>query len=411
MKALIDIFSALKETNSVKDKEKLLFENKENNQLKVLLKRNLDPYLLFHIKKIPDFVPHQLGLQGDDNYKAFIGLSNKLYNREITGNEAKEAVRTFFMNSHNMELDLYASILLKGPIGVGASTVNKVWTGLIPEFKLLLAPNKLPNLTQIKYPAIVQPKLDGYRCIYKEGQLWSRSGNLFGNTNLDAYFKDLYSINEYIIDGELYIDGMSFNNLQKILNNHNAPIPAGLRLIGYDCMPLKDWVAQDCKIPYKERLQLLRGILGAIGTYKKVLDIASDEVNDASEVIDLYKMYLKKGYEGVMIKDINGLYRWKRVTLKSGEMVKLKPFKSEDLEIIDVFEGEGQLKGTLGGIIVSNNTIAATNVGTGFSDKLRKEIWENKNNYIGKTAEVQFFEITEEKSLRHPSFKRMRDDK
>lgn len=410
----LEVFHELSQTNSVKEKEAILRKYKGgplDPSLPILLAMNLSTYAMFYIKDIPEYVVNPVGKQGKENYEAFVKLTADLASKRITGNEAKEAVRQFFMESHAEEAGLYELILSKGSIGVGTSTVNKVWPKLIPEFDLMLAPNKLPNVTQLKYPAQVQPKLDGYRCVYMDRLLWSRSGKPFGNKGLLAYFDRLESVGDYVLDGELYIHGISFQNLTKVLNAENAPIPAGLKYVVYDCVPNKDWKHQGCKLPYSSRLTLLRSILNdKVADYSKIIDISSDVVADASELIKLYKDYIKQGYEGVMIKDSNGLYQWKRVSLRSAEMVKLKPFKTIDVKIEGIYEGEGEFTGKAGGVNITHASNAVC-VGSGFDIATRESLFKDPSKYIGKTIEVQYFEETEEGSLRFPTFKRFRPEK
>lgn len=408
---LLEIFRRLKILTSVKDKENLLRENKDNDYLCELLSTNLNPYRMLYIKDIPEYVVNPIGLQGKANYTAFVKMTQRLNQRKVTGNAAKEEVRHFFMNSHAEEAGLYESILSKAAIGVGASTVNKVWPDLIPEFKLMLAPNKLPVITQVKYPIFIQPKLDGFRCIYRDGSMWSRTGKPFENKNLALHFKSLFGTTNYVLDGELYAHGTAFQNLTKTLTTEDAPIPATLKYIVYDCLHVTEWDNQICKKPYEERIKTLRKVLNnQIADFKKVIDIPNDLVQTSKEAIDIYKKYLQDGYEGAMLKAPDGLYQWKRTTIKSGEMLKLKPFKSVDLIVTGVYDGEGDFEGKAGGVTVDYNGITVR-VGSGWDIATREAIAENPNSYIGKAIEVKYFEETEDGSLRFPIFQRFREEK
>lgn len=408
--SLVSIFQKINSTNSNSEKEQILRSNVHNEELKNLLYLNLNPYLLFQFSKLPPLITLR-PLAEEHYYKHFVDLVKKLQNREVTGNAAKDAVTNLFGSFHNLEhRDLYSKILLKDAIGVGASTVNKVWPGLIPEFKLMLAPNELPQITNVKYPCYIQPKLDGYRCIYKQGTMYSRKGKPFGNDNLPSYFKKLFEVEDYVLDGELYCEGVNFNKLQTILNTYDNTLPNALKFVIYDCVPVKDWEAQSCKKPYSERIRNVREVVAAIADHKKVIDIANDEVPSAKEAIDLYKNHLKKGYEGSMLKAIDGQYKWKRVTIRSGEMLKLKPFITADLKVTDIYEGEGNFDGVAGGVVVDFNG-NSVRCGSGFDVATREEMAKSPYNFIGRTAEIKYFEETEDGSLRFPTFIRWRDDK
>jgi ATP-dependent DNA ligase len=407
----LEIFHQLKTLTSVKDKEKVLANYKGDEYIQELLNLNLNPYRMFHIKDIPDYVSNPAGKQGAENYKAFVKLAHKLAERKVTGNAAKEEVRQFFMESHAEDAGIYEQILLKGPIGVGAKTVNKVFPKLVPTFGLMLAPNDIPIITQVRYPIFVQPKLDGYRCIYRKQEMRSRAGKPFANENLESYFDAMFEMADHVLDGELYAHGITFNKLQTILNNQTAPLPKNLKFVVYDCIPVLDWDHQSCKKEYQERIKSIREVLNdSIADYKKVIDIPNDLVQTSGEAIAIYKKYLKEGYEGAMLKAPDGLYRWKRTSIKSGEILKLKPFKTIDLSIEGFYEGEGKHIGSCGGFIVDHKGVKVR-VGSGLDDAERKQVWENKNAYLGKMIEIRYLEVSEDGSLRNNSFVAFREDK
>lgn len=409
---LIPIFKQLATTNSVKDKQAILEANKDNKYLKQLLEYNLNPYFNFYIKKMPQRLDYVEESTWDwfDKYDCFIAMLNDLKGRYTTGNLAKETVQTVFRMFDDDHYDLYSKILLKDAVGVGVSTVNKVWPGLVPEFKVMLAPSELPQLPNLKYPIYVQPKLDGFRAIYLDGQFYTRTGRSLPNVQLESYFKGLEGLSDTVLDGELYGHGVAFQDLSKTLTNEDKAIKIPLKYHVYDAIPKRDWLAQRTKLDYTERLQLLRTTVNSIGDYKKVIDVATDLVEDSSQIAEIYKKYLKQGYEGCMLKAPEGKYQWKRVTLKSGEMIKLKPFVSEDLKVTSIYEGEGNFEGMAGGVVVDFNGNSVS-VGSGFDVATRKEMAQSPNDFIGRTAEIKYFEVTEDGSLRFPIFERWRDDK
>ncbi len=409
---LAEIFKKVNATNSNPEKEDILKQHKSNEQLKKLVNFALNPYILFQFNKMPCQFEKEHEVEHTQEWKFdFLeGLLNDLAGRYTTGNEAKEAVCAVFKLFDKDHFDLYSKVLTKQSIGLGITTANKVWPGLIPEFKLMLAPNDLPVITNVKYPCYVQPKLDGYRCVYKNGAMFSRKGKPFGNENLSNYFNKLFQIEDIVLDGELYCEGVNFNKLQTILNTYDAPLPNTLKFVIYDCVPVKDWEAQSCKKPYSERIRNVREAINNIADHKKVIDIPNDEVQDAKQAIDLYKQYLKKGYEGAMIKAIDGQYKWKRVTLRSGEMLKLKPFTTADLKVTGIYDGEGNFQGMAGGVVVDFNG-NSVRCGSGFDIVTREKMAKSPNDFIGRTAEIKYFEETEEGSLRFPTFVRWRDDK
>ena len=102
-------------------------------------------------------------------------------------------------------------------------------------------------------------------------------------------------------------------------------------------------------------------------------------------------------------------YEFKR----SKTLLKLKVMNSCDLKIIGFEEGDGKYKGTLGNIVCDYKGFKL-GVGTGFNDGQRKEIWNNRDKYLNRIVEIQYFEETNNEdgglSLRFPVFKCFREE-
>jgi DNA ligase-1 len=131
---------------------------------------------------------------------------------------------------------------------------------------------------------------------------------------------------------------------------------------------------------------------------------------DQSQINKWLDYAVEHDWEGCMINK-DATYKCKRTT----DLIKVKRFYTMDLKVVDVLEGDGRLKGTLGALVVEfkGNTV---NVGSGYSDDQRTEIWNNKEDMIGKIVEIKYKEITSDKktgleSLQFPIFCSFRDDK
>jgi DNA ligase-1 len=130
---------------------------------------------------------------------------------------------------------------------------------------------------------------------------------------------------------------------------------------------------------------------------------------DHSMIEPLLNKVDSEGYEGLMCLR-NMPYKCKR----NNGILKCKVFKTADLKIIGFEEGDGRLLGTLGAIIVSykGNEV---NVGSGYKDEEREYIWKNRDNLLGRIAEVKYKEESKDKttglvSLQFPTFVCIREE-
>jgi DNA ligase-1 len=120
---------------------------------------------------------------------------------------------------------------------------------------------------------------------------------------------------------------------------------------------------------------------------------------------------LGNGFEGIMIKDRDAVYQCKR----SASWLKLKPVITVDLAIVAVEEGTGRNKGRMGAIVcegIDDDRDIRVNVGSGFKDSDRDNLWDDRDNLIGRIVEIQADVVTQNRdggySLRFPRFERFR---
>lgn len=323
------------------------------------------------------------------------------------------------------------SILEKSLInGVAVSTVNKAFPGLIKVFGVQLA-SKFTDRKVKNYPVWVEPKYDGMRAttvVHKNGdiEVMTRTGR---DIPAASYFhKELLLVaqrykkmlqddgkeyNGVILDGELL--GETFNDTVSIFRKGKAATSGTYHV--FDLLPL-DVLSGDIKSDrYEDRLATINRI--CFDDLTTVGRSPAYQARSSKEVWDIYYKSRASGYEGVIVKDKDGLWQPKR----SNVWLKIKAEETLDLTVIGAFEGEGEFEGTLGGLIVEfeGNEVR---VGSGFDrvtrdviwsqflDDLDKSISDQDDFYlIGTTIEVQYQEITPAKSLRHPVFIRRRLDK
>ena len=270
-------------------------------------------------------------------------------------------------------------------IGLGAKSILQAFPGLFELHSVMLAQDI--DWSRLKYPCWATAKLDGLRAIWHRGKFYTRNGiAIKGLSHLAAVLP-----REHKIDGELIVPTESFYTASGLIRNHKEVPEVEFYIID----------VPSCSASFlKDRLKSL----AFDSVPPKVKFTPGVRVGSKAKAQKAYDYYRKLGYEGVVFKPLE----YKYVGSRSYSWMKLKPIKTADVKVVDFFEGTGRNKGRLGGLVVDFNG-AHVKVGSGFSDKLREEFWDNPP--IGKIIEVQYQEVTPAGSLRHPRFIKLREDK
>jgi DNA ligase-1 len=421
-------------------------EHKYEEELCNLLKYALSPYITFGVKKIPDPKP-SLAWESGNEYNDVIELLDDLAARRLTGQSANDTIASLLC-----VLDQHASAALVACLtkdlraGFSHSTVNKSKPGLIPVFQCQLAYSKMPDINDIDYPVLVEPKFDGVRVIaVKENgvvSLMSRSGIPFEN------FEDIRAAltermkDDTVFDGEVVaklkpgeIVSEAFSRLMKrarASRGKNIDAAPDIAYHVFDFISVQGWHSQKFEITNSVR-SMTAGYM--INTYFDGCDLVKMTdghiVADAKALEKFYLEQVENGLEGIIIKDPEAYYTFKR----SKAWLKLKPFDTLDLEIYGAVEGEGKYSGTLGALLAQTSYrtgILRTSIGSGFSDTERHELWERhladelskslgsfrpgEAKLEGFIVEVKYQDVTkaqdqDDYSLRFPTFVGFRGSK
>jgi DNA ligase-1 len=268
----------------------------------------------------------------------------------------------------------------------------------------------------------ITTKIDGGRIIAlkENGQVsfYTRAGQKYeGLVDLEREMTERLPDN-FVLDGEItlldyksYDSKTAYKLAMKITRADGEK--HGVKMLVFDGMPLTDWKAQQSSFTYLQRRQMLDCMTGFFNddlTYFELLPILYLGT-DTSKILELLESEIARDQEGIMINICDAPYEFKR----TNSLLKVKKMNTLDLEIIGFEEGEGRLAGTLGAILVRYKNGNTVKVGSGFSDRLRAELWRARGDFLGKIVEIQYFEETTNAdggiSLRFPIFKDFRPDK
>ena len=378
----------------------------------------LDPLITFGVKKIPKSEKDGLGL----TWVQFKYLARRLINRTATGHEARDLIE-FNMSLATKEEwnDWYRRILIKDlKCGVSAKTVNncckKFEIGFkIPVFGCMLAHDGAKHPKKLVGECLVEYKYDGIRVItiVKDGAatMYSRNGKVLENfPHITKAINEL-KLADCMIDAEVMSE--DFQSLMKQVHRKSEAKTEDAFLAVFDALPLEEFMAGKGKLNTVERKRYLKAFEGE--THIEVVDFVKidlDTEEGQTKFKEMNKTALDAGYEGLMVKPVEGLYENKR----SHSWLKVKPFIEVTLEVIDTEEGKGKAKGSLGALVVEgtdDGKFFHVNVGSGLTDHDRETFWKVKKDLIGQLVEIRADAITQSQdeesfSLRFPRFKTFR---
>ena len=422
-----DFLNSLAANASRNFKKEQLEANKDNELLREVIRLALDPFTQFYQRKIPAYTAGTAAKPASLQFAL-----NELYvfsSRQVTGNAAIERLGNLLSVLSVDDAKVIERIIQKDlKCGIQASTVNDIWMGLVPEYPCMLcSPFEQKLVDKINFPAYAQMKMDGMRfnAIVRDGKCEFRSRNgkeilLLGN--LEQEFISLAGDVDCVFDGELLVmfpGDHQFADRQTgngILNKANkgtiSEVEAAMvHASVWDLIPYAYFVDGRCPTPYSKRISTLQeSIIKQSPENKKVWLVSSDIVQTYEEAQAIFHNYLSLGYEGIILKDSNGVWEDKRAK----HQIKFKGELECDLKIVAVEEGTGKAAGMLGAIVCeSADGVIKVNVGSGFTDAQRKSYWAE--NIVDKIVAIKYNSRIKNKlgdeSLFLPVFIELRDDK
>ena len=417
---MFQIIQELEADNSRLVKEAIIEREKDNDELFEGLHLALSPYITFGVKKVPKHSgPDGQGLP----WEAFKELCHLLSTRQLTGDDAKNAIELALSASTGAQWnDWYRRILIKDlRCGVSEKTVNKVKKGAVPVFECMLAHDGANHEKKINGVRLIEPKLDGVRCItvvdYESRTVvqYTRNGKVLENFShiTDSLLANIDDIGRsYVLDGEVV--SSSFQSLMKQVHRKDDVQAGDARLMLFDILPLSEFKKGKSVMGQRRRSALLRSFKPTFDKCGNIDLIEQTEVDLDTYVGELQfkeinKTAIEAGFEGIMIKMPDAAYECKRST----SWLKQKPFIEVSLTVIETEEGTGRNEGKMGALVcegTEDGKLIKVNVGSGFTDLDRDEFWSCKVD--GQVVEVRADAITQNQdgtySLRFPRFLRFR---
>lgn len=422
---------------------------------KRLMVETFSPYRVFGVKKYKQ--PKAYDAQ-DADPQSFLTLLDQLHSRELTGNAARDMVTRVLSYYTEETAEILKRVLNKDPkAGFSETSINKIYPGLVPTFDVMLAQKKEED-TLIGYPCIAEVKYDGQRtiAIVENGAVsyHSRSGKV--SFQWEGLFDDELIMLSKDVGDDIVVDsevmGDTFLETINAKSEDNIAAKEKLKMYAFDIMTLSEWKNKKCELTQQRRSEYLKTLLSDLHC-KKIVKSSSRVCNNVEELTAFFNKVTSAGGEGLIIKTLNGKYEWKR----SKNWLKFKPVLrlDFDLTIVDIYEGRDDTKNTgkMGGFSVEgydeNGRFIKSNAGciklgkntvmggyveqlakkagvvlksaltedefsVSFDEFFRSYVWEHKEEFMGRTVQLEAQEISEvdgKFSLRFPVITMFRDDK
>ena len=283
-------------------------------------------------------------------------------------------------------------------------------------FRPMLAAT-IHDTSKLNYPLLASLKLDGVRAIVKNCVVYSRSMKPIRNKHVQQLFgkAELEGVDGELILGEPTSPTVFRDTSSSVSRIKGEP---DVRLYVFD-------MTTNPERPYIERHN-------DIPTYPNVVRLDSEVINSEEELLRYEEFVLGLGYEGVMLRDKDGVYKQGRSTLNEQYLMKLKRFLDSEAMVLGFTElmhneneaevnelgytkrshkKEGMVaSGLLGAFGVRDvSTNVEFDVASGLDEELRKEIWDNKDKYLGKLIKYKYFPTGGKEKPRLPVFLGFRD--
>lgn len=296
--------------------------------------------------------------------------------------------------------------------------------------KPMKAPSKsahmLMDLEKLAFPLLASYKVDGFRASVQGSVLYTSglkpvpnafARSLFGRSILNG------------LDGELVVGEPVGPD---VFSRTSSGVTARegkpeVRFYVFDSFA-------DLAAPFTERVKRAEKIVKAAKVHRVVV-LEQFRIDNLQELLTLERCALEAGYEGLMLRSLDGPYKPgpNRATVREGSLLKLKRFEDSEAEIIELIEGAtntndakrdelGRQKrstskagkvanGTLGVMIGRDlKTGAIIKIGPGvMKHEERDELWAIPVLAMGRIARYKFFPTGTKDAPRFPTFTGWRD--
>ncbi len=245
-------------------------------------------------------------------------------------------------------------LLCHAPIGAQAGLVTPVSSSSLSPPSILLANVLGKNIDVTKY--LVSEKYDGVRAIWDGKVLKFRSGRV---VNAPAWF--IAKLPPESLDGELWLARERFEVLSGIVRKAE-PLDAEWQQIRYMVFELPGGAGS-----FAERALRIQKIVEQ-AQFSQLVAVTQTPIASRAALQRQFDEIVRNGAEGLMLHLASAPY----ITGRSDVLLKLKPLLDTEATVIEHVPGRGKYQGMMGALRVEMPDGRRFNIGTGFTDSVRK---------------------------------------
>lgn len=399
----------------------------DNSFLRYLIEATYDPFKIFHVSIKKSDVPSPGSRDLNDEKEELISVISFCENSN-SNQQNREAVVKLLSKLNKGSQELVVGVLNKNwKVGLGVRNILKVFPNIIPRFEVQLANTYDRNKKYNFKRWVWSYKLDGLRCIalressdqhYDKGKwtLYSRKGKEFLTVeHLKEQLESIYTTTGWtFFDGELYKHGLAFEEIQGQVMGFKRGQAENIEYHVFVVGQAKDFLAGT----NKESMIPIGGDSHPNAPFIKFINqgwcLPEEVDNRLEEAFDA-------GYEGIMLRDPDNPYDYKR----SDALLKLKQgLDSDSGEIISdcvvvdvecddfpVIEDEKlHHEELIVRLVVQQPNGIKCEVGSGFSLDFRRYYTNNKEELLGNVVEIKHQQWGNNGRMRFPRLFRVRKD-
>lgn len=254
----------------------------------------------------------------------------------------------------------------------------------------------------------VFPKLDGCAMVIRQidGKITAETASGKPVLSMDHILKVFERLNisgDYVVCGEVWHPDMSFQDISGAFRRHSTQYK--LQFWVWDvrhCSSTSGWQTR----MHLLAMELLHKPPGVVlcripRTFKSIEDVQAHAL----------ELRAFGNYDGAILRDLTAPWFTGR---SKGEVIKIKPLVSMDLEVVGVDAAFGEKTGRVTASLVcriSKSSGLTQKVSTGMTHAQQLDAAANPHNWIGKIVEVEGMGYTADGLIREPRFKGVREDK